>query len=205
MSEFRRRLMMQMMQSNKLPTDGVYIQSIDGKFYTSDEWILPNEQANGVAVIDSRHPEGGFIVNKGTRYIKKWSNSNILIENILTSTKESTVIKDYIGKSNTEQIIAQDSTAEAAIFCNNFTFPNGQKGYLGAAGEWQIAVEYKQDILRCIGLLGGACFEDGFILTSTQRDDSHIWLNDSRVSYNNEFVYNPKSYNCLVYPFTTLQ
>lgn len=49
----------------QIPTEnGVYIQDIDGNFWTSKEWNQDNSRANGVAVVDSRHPEGGFVIAK---------------------------------------------------------------------------------------------------------------------------------------------
>ena len=64
---------------------------------------------------------------------------------------------DFAGKSNTDKIIAQLGTgnAPAAEYCSNYIFPNGQKGYLPALGEWQIAYDNKTEIDACMSLIGG--------------------------------------------------
>ena len=180
MSGFRRRLMMMQGGGGQIPSeDGVYIQSIDGKFYTYDEWNLPNEQANGVAVISSEHPDGGFVIAKvDSGGAKSWGSSNKTISGIITTTSSSTAKKDYAGDSNTTQIISQDgSNSQAASYCRGYTFPNGMNGYLGSLGEWDIAYKNKASITRCMSKIGGKTFyESNYHWSSTQHSSSKAWL-----------------------------
>lgn len=210
MSEFRRRLMMQRMLSGGggiLPeeaTDGVYIQDVRGFLFTVEEWTKPNSQANGVAVIDARHPQGGFIIAKDDDdVLKVWGTYNKLLSNILTTDDYNIAKTDYLGKQNTEQIIAQDRpTCEAAIYCNSFTFPNGNKGYLGAAGEWGIAYKNKQNIDICLSKIMGKAFYTDYYWTSTQYNSISAYM----VLWDYDYIGGEgKADKRYVRPFTTLQ
>ena len=107
---------------------GVFIQHVDGKLYTTDEWTakgFSNDEANGVAVSTE---ECAFVIAKEDAIgDKMWtSNRGTLIEGIIT-TKDSNVAKnDYRGKENTDLILVTD-TSEAVYSCANFLFPNGAK------------------------------------------------------------------------------
>ena len=199
MSKFRRRLMMRI-QSSKLPADGVYIQSIDGKFYTSDEWTLPNEQANGVAVIDSRHPEGGFVVSiKDSDNTLQWGTVGKVIINVENNS-------GYQGLKNTEQIIIQDSPAcEAAIYCKNFRFPNGKTGYLGASYEFNLVrgTSINSLINDCLSKLNGdtiSLTESTKYWTSTQF--THVSPGSYALTERNSYTLKSEKY--YVRPFTCL-
>lgn len=179
MSMFRRMMMKQGGGGGQIPSeDGVYIQSIDGKFYTYDEWNLPNEQANGVAIISSLHPNGGFIIAKvdsgGT---KTWGTYSKTINDIMTTTDSSTSKTDYAGDSNTTQIISQDgSSAQAANYCNGYTFPNGKKGYLGAMGELWLAYNNKSAVDSCMSKIGGTPINTSYYhWSSTQLSSYYAW------------------------------
>lgn len=209
MNDFRRRLLMAFRKKKSdIPKDGVYIQDIDGAFWTYEEWNQDNSRANGVAVVDSRHPQGGFVIAK--EYSKgiygKWGK---LINNVTTIESDKSVAKtDYLGKSNTEQIISQDSTAEAAIYCDSFTFPNGQKGYLGAAGEWWLACENKAEIDICLNrieampMIATGEEEYFFLWCSTQGSLYNGWM---MWWYNEEISIYEKGVDLYIRPFTTLK
>lgn len=160
---------------------GIYIQSIDGKFYSYDEWSLPNEQANGVAVISNSHPDGGFVIAKEeSLQIKTWGNLNKTISDIVTTIYLNPAKADYAGNSNTDQIIAQDGEAsEAANYCRSYTFLNGKKGYLGSCGEWTEVRDNKSEIDACMSLIGGVPLEtDDYYWTSTQYSLNNAWTWD---------------------------
>jgi hypothetical protein len=67
---------------------------------------------------------------------------------------------DYDGEVQTTVILSElgnnSSAAPAAYYCRAFTFPNGKKGYLGAAGEWWAAFNNKVAIESALSKCGGS-------------------------------------------------
>jgi hypothetical protein len=180
-----------------MPPLGVYIQHVNGEIYTTDEWTangFGKSSANGVAVIDT---DARFVVGKS--YFSSsmlWSSdTKNLVEGISGGRN------DYAGKRNTA-LIAIDDTSEAAYTCANYVFPNGQKGYLPAAGECGVCWRYKEDLNKALTLIGGAIIADN-------RD---YWTS-TQISATTALNYNFYSGVCLdvqknstehVRPFTTL-
>ena len=165
--------------------NGVYIQHIDGRLYTKGEWSVKgfaNEVANGVAVIAD---ECSFVMAKTRAAYTKWGGYGKIISNIVTTDILAEAETDYLGKSNTEQILEQlkgytDSKgikgSPAAEACVDYTFPNGQQGYLPSLGEWVIAEKKKATIDSILAYLGGAAIESaGYIVTSTQYSSERYW------------------------------
>lgn len=154
---------------------GVMIQHIDGSLYTTDEWTtggFSNDVANGVAVIDTK---ASFVIAKTQRGsgVAWSSDTSTLVEGILTTTDSTTAKTDYAGAANTALIAAMD-TGKAAYFCANFEFPNGQKGYLPALGEWAVAYNNKTAIDAAMILIGGTAFS-GYYWSSTQYNARYAW------------------------------
>lgn len=154
---------------------GAFIQHIDGKLYTTDQWSamgFTNDEANGVAVISDN---AKFVIAKTSFDAMAWSSdaSNAVEGVMLTSTLE-TAKTDYAGAANTA-LIAVGDTSGAALACANFTFPNGAKGYLPALGEWADAYNYKVDIDAAMTLIGGTTLVSGFYWSSTQYGASEAW------------------------------
>lgn len=125
---------------------GAYIQHIDGTLYTIEEWAagdFANEQANGVAIIDSK---ASFVIAKErVESYGGWGKQNTFVEGVFTSADRDIAKTDYNGESNTP-LIAAVSESGAAVKCEGYTFPNGAKGYLAAYGEWEVAYKYKEEI-----------------------------------------------------------
>lgn len=153
---------------------GVFIQHINGKLYTADEWTakgFSNDEANGVAVSAE---ECAFVIAK--TYAAKnsslsWGDSKTKINDIVSTEKESVAILDYDGASNTEKIIKQLSGitgAPVSEVCANYTFPNGKKGYLPAYGEWKLAYDHKSEIVKAMSIIGGTEMSLGNHWSSTQ-------------------------------------
>lgn len=157
-------------------SSGVYIQHIDGSLYTTDEWTVggfSNDVANGVAVIDAN---ALFVIAK-TQISSSmaWSsNTGTLVEGVLTATDSTTAKTDYAGAANTALIAAID-TSKAAYSCANFEFPNGQKGYLPALGEWAVAYNNKTAIDAAMTLIGGTAIS-GAHWSSTQFSATYAWV-----------------------------
>lgn len=180
---------------------GVFIQHIDGTLYTTEEWTaggFTNDLANGVAVID---PAASFVIARGfaSTGIAWSSDTSNVIEGIITTTDSATAKTDYAGAANTELMLAA-GTSGAAHVCANFTFPNGAKGYLPAAGEFTIAANNKTAVNAALSLVGGNQITGFYQWTSTQVRDSQAWC-----MYGEGYLTNyGKSRTQYVRPFTSL-
>lgn len=162
------------------PADGVYIESVDGDLYTKDQWIalLSKPESNGVCAVSGGHI---FTIESTdeSSVLLAWKNGEyILVDNVLTTSTESTAKKDFNGNSNTGFIVSQlgSNKVPAATYCQNYTFPNGSKGYLPSYGEWQEAYNNKTEIDACISLIGGTAIEtSSYYWSSTQHSNLNAW------------------------------
>lgn len=184
--------------------DGVSIQHIDGKFYTIDDWVANgflNDDANGVAVVSN---EAKFVISKVELFYKNWaSDTATLISGILSTGDYDTAGTDYAGVENTKLILNVD-TAGAAYSCANFTFPNGEKGYLPALGEWRIAYNNIEAIQSAMETIGGRklIINSSYYWSSTQTSsESDAW---GISLYKGYITPLPKESMSLARAFTTL-
>lgn len=175
----------------------VSIQHIDGNLYRPEEWTakgFSNDEANGVAVCGDN---ASFVIAKKNVYTTSmWSSiTGRLTEGVMTTTNQSVASTDYAGVANTTLILNG-----AASLCTNFTFPNWEKGYLPALGEWVEAYKYKSDIDDIMTLIGGTSLGSTF-WSSTQQDATAAWVHN----WNNGNMYGENKANTKnVRPFTTL-
>ena len=162
---------------------GVYIQHINGNFYTESEWTeagYANSDANGVAVLSS---EAMFVIGKEEPANAAWGGYNKVISEIVTTTDKATALLDLEGYRNTIQIIdecegytwAGITGAPAAEACANYVFPNGKKGYLPALGEWNIAKANRTAVASAMTLIGGTALGNKYYWSSTQYSAGYIW------------------------------
>lgn len=159
--------------------NGVYIQHIDSKLYTADEWTAKgyaNEDANGVAVIAD---EAKFVIAKNDLGQMAWSsNTSSLVKGILATTDSATAITDFAGYDNTQLMLATD-TSGAGYSCANYTFPNGKKGYLPALGELDVVSANKLEIDALMTKIGGTTLQYMNYWSSTQyrfnKSWTHVW------------------------------
>ena len=153
----------------------IYIQHIDGTLYTTDEWTAggyANDQANGVAVVCA---STSFVTRAGYVYTGVWSSDmSNLVEGILTTSQLSEAITDFAGAANTALMLATD-TSGAAYACNNYTFPNGAKGYLPALGEWNVVFLNMDMINAALTLIGLKGFTSYYYWSSTQVSATQVW------------------------------
>lgn len=196
---------------NAVP-NGVYIQHIDGKLYTTDAWVakgFANDEANGVAVVAS---ECRFVIAKvdAKSQTEYWGGYNKLIEGVMTSANAGMAASDCDGFGNTQKIVAQLDGYEddygtigspAADYCINYTFPNGKVGYLPALGEWAIARRSKQDISNALLIVGGNDMSTIAYWSSTQNAAMFAWASVWATSNN---AAKNKATGCRVRAFTTL-
>jgi len=163
---------------NVAPPNGVYIEHIDGRLLTTDQWTAggySNDEANGVAVLAD---EAKFVVAKTVLTATAWSSdTSTLVDGVAAETDSESAKKDYSGKTNTELIVATD-TSGAAYQCSNYLFPNGEKGYLPALGELVVLDANKMAVNDALELLGSAQLSGSAVVyywSSTQYDATNSW------------------------------
>lgn len=151
-------------------TLGVFILGTDGNLYSAEEWNQPNNSAVGVAVLTDKCK---FVIAPSDSNKRLYWNKNGVNENISGVTMASNLSAakaDYKGVQNSAAIVAKygNYTSYAAGWCQNFSFNDGKKGYLGSGGEWQAAYSNKTKINACMSLIGGTNITTNHYWTSTQ-------------------------------------
>lgn len=160
--------------------NGVYILHVNGNLYKREEWDTAwNTEAVGVAVLSDNCK---FVIAPEQNSDKPmWSKGGAYdsVSGVTTTMDTSTAKADYKGVQNSAAIVSKygNSTDYAAGWCQNYTFKNGKKGYLGSCGEWQEVHNNKSEIDACISLIGGtAIATDYYHWTSTQGSSNSAWL-----------------------------
>ena len=149
---------------------GVFIQDTTGKLWTSSAWD-GSATPNGVAVLTDACEFVIALSEKSSIPIDSEGYSSSM--NLTMYSSISTAIKNYSGSSNTTAMVSAygNTTSEAAGYCRGFTFPNGKKGYLGSAGEWQAAYDNKSAIATCMSKAGGTALGSHYYWSSTRTSD----------------------------------
>lgn len=165
---------------NKYIPLGVFVQHIDGTLYTEEEWTsggFYNDEANGVAVSTEN---ARFVIAKTLFTNTAWSSdTNTLVSGILTTTNKTEAYTDIEGYKNTQLMLATD-TSGSAYACANYTFPNGEKGYLPALGELHNASLNKDKINSAMKIIGGLTLDfDTYTWSSTQYNKNHAWCHST--------------------------
>ena len=155
---------------------GVFIQGVSGKLYNPDDWTS-QETANGVAVC-TEHCSFVIALEHAYSISCMWGGYGITVSGITTTEDLSVAKTDYDGEAQTTSIVSQlgsgSSDIYAAKYCREYTFPNGDVGYLGAAGEWQAALDNKNAIASALNKCGGEIMSD-YYWTSTQYSHQDSW------------------------------
>ena len=168
----------------KKKTLGVFILGTDGRLYSAKEWNQPNSSAVGVAVLTD---ECKFVIapiastDVGDRLLWSKKGAYYNVSGVTTTTSSSVAKTDYEGVSNSSAIVSKykEDTDYAAGRCQNFSFKNGKKGYLGSCGEWKKAYDNKAEINACMSLIGGTAIRTDYShWTSTQYNSSGAWSLD---------------------------
>lgn len=148
-------------------TDYLYIQDVSGRLWTASEWdnsVVPNGVA--VKVGDSYSVMAlNDIGNYRISYDQRFEAPDMPI----FSNKVDAVL-DLDGYSNT--LLMADfygtSTDYAVGASMNYVFPNGEKGYLPSAGEFNVLfanLDYAEELLA---LCNGDSLLNGTYITSTR-------------------------------------
>lgn len=156
---------------------GVFILGTDGNLYSASKWNQLNSSAVGVAVLTN---ECKFMVSKDSSYSSNWSDGTLqLVSGVTTTTSDFDARRDYKGVVNTKNIVSvyETSTTAAAVLCSSFSFNNGEKGYLGAAGEWMKVFDNLSEVNQCMSKIGGQEISDSRrYWTSTQYEATSAWV-----------------------------
>lgn len=188
---------------NKYIPLGVFVQHIDGTLYTEAEWTakgFTNDEANGVAVATDN---ARFVIAKSDLGKMAWSsNTSSLVDGIMATNDKATAKTDFAGYNNTQLMLATD-TRGAGYSCANFTFPNGDKGYLPALGELNEAYANKSKIDSLMTKIGGAQFQTAFHYWSSTQTNGNVswalrWYN-AEIDYygKGNTVYNVRAFSAL--------
>lgn len=160
---------------------------MEGLFYIQEEWegLDQKPTPNGIAIIDDK---AKFVISMNyLSPIPNWDDLSdyTLIQGIVTTENVNVSLLDYDGLNNTDKITSQiewiSSGHVAAWDCKNFIFPNGQNGYLGAAGEWAIAMDinYRDNsniVDNLMILIGGQTIKTAtYSWSSTQKNRYNSW------------------------------
>lgn len=166
----------------KNPSIGIYIQDTDGYFHTEAEWDS-TYTPNGVAVITSKCR---FVIALENAHSSTcmWGGYGKSVSGIVTTSSEITAAKDYTGESNTTTIInalngvndGYVTGAPAAEYCRAYEFPDGSIGYLGAAGEWQAALDNKAAITSALSKCGGASMNSSYWTSTQSNSVDFCWI-----------------------------
>ena len=160
---------------NKYIPLGVFIQHVDGTLYTEANWTgggFGNDEANGVAVVTDN---ARFVIAKNNLGKMVWSsNVSTAVDGIMLTSDEATAKTDFAGYNNTQLMLATD-TRGAGYSCANFSFPNGDKGYLPALGELNEANANKSKIDSLMTKIGGAKLQSNYYWSSTQSISYQSW------------------------------
>lgn len=158
----------------KTPSYGVYIQDVDGYCLTADEWNRSSGLTiNGIAVVTENC---SFVISLKAYYTYIYETDGV--DPPLTARNDlSSAITDFSGQSNTQKLVSTFGTdSDYGInYCNDFVFPNGKKGYMGSAGEWQAAIDNKDALQPILEMLGDQSLIWNYTWTSTYKGDYYFW------------------------------
>lgn len=179
---------------------GIGIQHIDGTLYSLDDWTTNSftaDVANGVSVSIGQH---SFVIAKDSVNNSTWGGYG---SDILTSSEIGQ------GENNNNTIISNlgdnDNVAYAAKLAKEYTFPNGQLGFLPSKNEMEIILDNLVRIINAFNLLGITIVNTGDNwVSSTQESSNYVYCikfstyidfhKITTVSKNTECVIRPISY-----------
>ena len=125
-------------------------------FYDEEEWYESGKlmtDANGIAVSDGTHRLVIALHDMSSRC--RWGGRNVVIDGLT---------KGFGGLENTRKIMAAvtksdgyftNSPYSAAGYVNEYTFPNGEKGFLGSRAEWLMVLSYLNEVEALLSAVGG--------------------------------------------------
>ena len=160
---------------------GVFVIDTNNNLINKDSWDPQTQQTTvGVALITEKV---AIVISVGLKTGRAWSTTTQLVEGVTTATNSTVAVTDYKGKANTEALVeALGQNAQAAYYCSNYTFKNGKKGYLMAAGEANaiyVNIRTISELLNYINPNSSNLSSGDEIWTSTQCNISKAWRHDA--------------------------
>ena len=151
-----------------IPADGVYIEGLDGRAYTVDEWH-GGDTANSV-VAASGDVKFRIALTDAPSQMGISSDYTDPLENYMAAISgETEAMADYDGAQNTAKILQmQPSTGYAAGYCDAFVFPDGKtKGFLPSLGQLWLAYQNKAAVDAALVACSGTAMTTSHYWTST--------------------------------------
>lgn len=150
---------------------GVYVQDIEGNLFKPESWNRSQNEVNGIAVYTEQFK---FVVQPRVDYSSR--------DSFQTAYEVSEFARigtnDFDGYNNTQKIInAHKDRADAAQYCVNHTFPNGQKGYLPSEYELLCLTDNIEGFNKCYLAITGTpngthpSYRDNYYWTSTESEN----------------------------------
>ena len=153
--------------NNAHKEDSVYIQDVNGKLWTTEEWD-GSAVPNAIAVIAD---EAKFLIALAQAPSEKslCNVSRAPLEEYMNGFDRKEAKADYDGAGNTMKIIVVEGSNDfAAGYCDNFIFPDGKtRGYLPSLGQLAIAYRNKAAIAFALRKCGGDAMVTGYYWSST--------------------------------------
>ena len=93
---------------------------------------------------------------------------------MFTTDDTALAVKDMNGYNNTQIMLLKD-TSGAAYISANYTFPNGQKGYLPSVGELNILLSHSDAVNSILAVIATAIPVGERLWASAQTTDNKAW------------------------------
>ena len=155
-----------------------------GMIYYSDKSCSSNydssKTAIGVVVKDNE-----LVLSQKSSSTMTWGTYGTDISGLTNYSSSTDAKADYNGKSNTAAIIAGDSGAVAAKYCNDYTTAGTSAGdwYLPAAGELYSYVYGNYNAINTAMTAIGWTFDSAYFWSSSEYSSGGAWTVGSRNGY----------------------
>jgi len=165
--------------------EGACVESCSvGKIYYSDDTcsssVVSGKTAIGVVVKDNE-----LVLSQKSSSTMTWGTRGTDISGLTNYSSSTDAKADYNGKSNTAAIIAGDSGAVAAKYCNDYTTAGTSAGdwYLPAAGELYSYVYGNYNAINTAMTAIGWTFDSAYFWSSSEYSSGGAWTVGSRNGY----------------------
>ncbi len=136
--------------------DFIGAQDVNGMLWLTADWD-GSVEPNGVAIITS---DCSFVVALENAPTTLPMNSEVVAtesSSLPIISSISAIRTNYYGLGYTQILLSDfgDDVSEAAGYCNNYIFPNGNKGYLPSSGEMYLLYLNSSTINNVLKAIGG--------------------------------------------------
>lgn len=176
---------------------GVYILTIDNKFYTAEEWdTANNDKVVGISINNGEH---NFVIatkqvtssyfDELINYYPEFDYSN----NLIAIDNKDDALLDFDGENNTKKILEVQKLSNSRVtiveMCATYEFINGRNGYMLALGEVYMLYENFTDLNNLLRIVGGTRWNSGKRISSStigavtygvNQEIDRVWAMDAR-------------------------